>query len=278
MGLVWQPTIKALASQVSYDRTGKLNYWVDPLIPTLISNLSAAGNNYDSSANNGANSQSPYAQAWQAWWTPFVQTWTQLDQLSQYAYSVGGSSITSQISAAFGLNTVASAIVWQPSTSYALSVLVSPNTAPTGFYYRVTGSGTSANPSPVWPTILGQTATDGGGVTFQCLTPILGGLQNGKPPALPPDETLQSQFATTARAAAAQLVVGASGPTAASMVANITNEQSNFLTALAAKPNPALFGVPNADTTSISLYNALNAALQQAQSYCTARNIPIGSS
>lgn len=56
---------------------------------------------------------------------------------------------------------------WSPSTSYSVGSYCQP-TVPNGFGYRATSAGTSGSTEPApWPTVLGDTITDGG-VTWEC--------------------------------------------------------------------------------------------------------------
>lgn len=52
------------------------------------------------------------------------------------------------------------ATTWQPNTAYSLFQYVQP-TDPNGMLYRVTQEGTSGSTEPEWPTVEGQTKTDG---------------------------------------------------------------------------------------------------------------------
>lgn len=68
-----------------------------------------------------------------------------------------------------GLTTVSDyGTTWATSTSYSTGVYVQPPAGSgTGYYYKVTTGGTSGT-APTWPTTLGSTATDGGGVVYTC--------------------------------------------------------------------------------------------------------------
>lgn len=52
------------------------------------------------------------------------------------------------------------------TTAYALNAYVTPAT-PNGFYYKATAAGTSGGTIPTFPTVIGQTVTDGT-VTWTC--------------------------------------------------------------------------------------------------------------
>lgn len=52
------------------------------------------------------------------------------------------------------------ATTWAPNTNYSLFQYVQP-TVPNGMLYRVTQEGTSGATEPEWPTVVGQTKTDG---------------------------------------------------------------------------------------------------------------------
>jgi len=56
--------------------------------------------------------------------------------------------------------------VWLPSNAYLVGNYCRP-IRPNGFCYLATVAGNSATAEPVWPTMIGQTVTDGG-VTWEC--------------------------------------------------------------------------------------------------------------
>ncbi|MFH1034299.1 MAG: hypothetical protein V1806_07305 [Pseudomonadota bacterium] len=63
---------------------------------------------------------------------------------------------------------------WKASTAYALNDQRVPST-PNGYYYQVTVAGTSAATAPTWPTVIGNTVSDGP-VTWRCQAAGLKGL------------------------------------------------------------------------------------------------------
>lgn len=50
--------------------------------------------------------------------------------------------------------------VWAPNERYGVNEYVRPQ-IPTGFAYKCTSAGTSSGKPPRWPTVLGQSVTDG---------------------------------------------------------------------------------------------------------------------
>lgn len=58
--------------------------------------------------------------------------------------------------------------VWSPTSGYSLGTSVSPNPGhQTGFWYQCTTAGTSGGSEPTWPSVAGQTVTDGS-VVWTC--------------------------------------------------------------------------------------------------------------
>jgi hypothetical protein len=56
---------------------------------------------------------------------------------------------------------------WAASTAYALGVIRCPLATANGYFYEVTTAGTTGAAEPVWPTVVGNTVTDGT-VTWTC--------------------------------------------------------------------------------------------------------------
>lgn len=56
---------------------------------------------------------------------------------------------------------------WLALTAYSTGVFIAPATA-NGYYYKVTTGGTSGASAPAFPTTLGATVTDSGGVIYTC--------------------------------------------------------------------------------------------------------------
>lgn len=62
-----------------------------------------------------------------------------------------------------------SATVWAASAAYSVGALVAPTTGnDLGHYFKATVAGTSGATEPTWPTVVGQTVTDGT-VTWVCM-------------------------------------------------------------------------------------------------------------
>jgi hypothetical protein len=66
----------------------------------------------------------------------------------------------------------ASETIWQDSHVYTEGDRFIP-TLTDSFIYEVTTGGTSHTSAPVWPTTVGGTVTDGGGVEYECVAPLL---------------------------------------------------------------------------------------------------------
>ncbi len=68
--------------------------------------------------------------------------------------------------AATGVTVSVTGATWAATTAYTTTSFVTPTTA-NGFYYKCTVAGTSGSSQPTFPTVLGQTVTDGG-ATWTC--------------------------------------------------------------------------------------------------------------
>lgn len=80
-------------------------------------------------------------------------------------YTTGGKVLASKTIGYVAANSWAQ--VHAVSTAYNLGEVRRPSTG-NGFLYRVSVAGTSAAAAPTWPTVAGQTVTDGG-VTWTCV-------------------------------------------------------------------------------------------------------------
>lgn len=100
------------------------------------------------------------------YWVGGTATWDNVTGTKWSATSggAGGSSAPTAADDVFIDNK--NAPNWAASTAYALGVIRCPNTG-NGFFYEVTVAGTSAATEPVWPTVVGNTVTDGT-VTWTC--------------------------------------------------------------------------------------------------------------
>jgi hypothetical protein len=78
-------------------------------------------------------------------------------QITGTGYTAGGATLASKTLATVEAASVSS---WGATTTYQLGDIVRP-TVSTGRIYRAVTGGTSGSSQPTWPTILGQTVTDG---------------------------------------------------------------------------------------------------------------------
>lgn len=73
-------------------------------------------------------------------------------------YTQGGVTLSGPVSAVDAANSWGQ--VWAGATAYLVGQIVRP-TAGNGFVYMVNTAGTSDGAEPTWPTVIGQTVTDG---------------------------------------------------------------------------------------------------------------------
>lgn len=85
-----------------------------------------------------------------------------------YKYVASGGGTTSSIepsswNTTVGGITVDKEPIWTTETTYSLTDKVTPST-PNNYQYVCTNAGTSGLPEPTWPTVVGNTVTDGPGI------------------------------------------------------------------------------------------------------------------
>jgi phage tail sheath gpL-like len=81
--------------------------------------------------------------------------WLKIQVLAGPGFAPGGVTVTD-----YGTS-------WLALTPYSTGVFIAPATA-NGFYYKVTTGGTSGAGAPAFPTTIGGTVTDSGGVVYTC--------------------------------------------------------------------------------------------------------------
>lgn len=80
------------------------------------------------------------------------------NEASGTGYSAGGTTLGSKTLTVTAANSWATTAA--TSTAYTLGRIVRPSAA-NGYVYRATVAGTSGGSAPTWPTVVGQTVTDG---------------------------------------------------------------------------------------------------------------------
>lgn len=80
-------------------------------------------------------------------------------------YTAGGATLASKTLVYTAANSWATQRA--NSTAYTIGDVVRPTTG-NGYVYQAIAAGTSAGSAPTWPTVIGQTVTDGG-VTWACV-------------------------------------------------------------------------------------------------------------
>lgn len=58
---------------------------------------------------------------------------------------------------------------WQAGQTYAVGATIIPDASPNGLVYQCTTAGTSGSVEPTWPTVIGNTVTDGLGLVWTCV-------------------------------------------------------------------------------------------------------------
>ena len=86
-------------------------------------------------------------------------------EITGTGYTAGGQALTSVTATTTVANSWGTS--WVVTTAYTVGAIVRPS-AGNGFLYQAATAGTSGSSTPTWPTVKGETVTDGG-VVWTCM-------------------------------------------------------------------------------------------------------------